>query len=701
MKKLLMILIPTGLILGGFSTKPKVEENPFFKEFTTPFGIPPFEKIDNEHFLPAYQEAITQNKAEINAIINNPEPPDFINTIVAFGNAGILMRKVSPVYNGLRGANTNPRLQEIAREITPMLTAHSNDIMLNQELFGRIQAVYNQRETMGLNIEQMRLVEKTYQDFERNGAALPDDKREELKSINERMAMVSLQLNENLLAESNGYKMVIDNEADLAGLPADVIVAATEAARKRGNEGKWVFTLDKPSWIPFLQYSTRRDLREKLYQAYFMRGDNNDKNDNKALFAELMQLRSTYSKLLGFDNYGEYSTDINMARNPQNVYDFLYKLWKPALVMAKNERHQMQNIMNNEGGDFKLASWDWWYYAEKLRKEKYDLDDEDLKPYLTLDNVREGTFMVATRLYGIQFFPLKNVPKYHEEVETYELKEADGTHLGILMIDPHPRQGKRVGAWCGTYRSGAYVDGQKVPPIVTMVMNFTRPSGDKPAMLSWDETSTYFHEFGHALHNFFADGQYRRTSRSVPRDFGELPSQVLENWAGEPEVLKMYAKHYQTGEPMPDKLIAKLQNSSLFNQGFATVEYVAASLLDMDWHTIPAPADVDVNAFEKASMTRIGLIDEILPRYRTTYFGHIFGGGYAAGYYVYLWAGVLDSDAFYAFKESGNLFNPELAAKFRKHILAENSLGEGIEQYVKFRGKEPSIDPLLEKRGLK
>ncbi len=701
MKKLLMILIPAGIILGGCSSEPKVPENPFFAEYTTPFGIPPFEKIDNEHFIPAYQEAIKQQKAEINAIVTNPEPADFENTIVAFDNSGAMMRKIGPVYGGLRGANTNPRLQEIAKEVTPMLSAHSNDIMLNQELFERVKTVYDQRESLNLNVEQMRLVEKIYQDFQRNGAALPEEKRAELRAINERMSMVSLQLNENLLAESNGYKMVLENETDLAGLPEDVIVAAAEEAKKRGDEGKWVFTLDKPSWIPFLQYSTRRDLREKLYRAYFMRCDNNNDKDNKVLFAELMQLRAKQSQLLGFVNFAAFSTDINMAKTPQNVYDFLYKLWKPSLAMAKSERDQMQKIIKSEGNNFKLASWDWWFYAEKLRKQKYDLDDEELKPYLTLDNVREGTFMVANRLFGIQFFPLKDVPKYHEEVETYELKEADGTPLGILMIDPHPRKGKRVGAWCGTYRSGAYENGKKITPIVTMVMNFTRPTGEKPAMLSWDETSTYFHEFGHALHNFFADGQYRRTSRSVPRDFVELPSQVMENWASEPEVLKLYAKHYQTGEPMPDGLIAKLQNSSLFNQGFATVEYVAASLLDMDWHTIPVPADVDVNAFEKASMTRIGLIDEILPRYRTTYFGHIFGGGYAAGYYVYLWAGVLDVDAFYAFKESGDLFNQELAAKFRKHILAENSLGEGIEQYVKFRGKEPSIDPLLIKRGLK
>ncbi len=695
-----MALISAGVMLNACTQKPKVEVNPFFTDYDTPFGIPPFDKIKAEHFIPAFQEAITQQKAEIDVIVNNTAAPDFENTIVAFDNSGVLMRKINPVYGGLRGANSNQRLQEIAREITPMLSAHSNDIMLNQALFARIKEVYNNRMNLGLDVEQLRLVEKIYQDFGRNGAALPDESREELRKINERMAMVSLQLNDNLLAESNGFKMVLEDSADLAGLPPDVINAAAAEAKKRGDEGKWVFTLDKPSWIPFLQSSTRRDLREKLYQGYWMRCDNDNDKDNKALFAELMQLRAKYSQLLGYKNFGEFSTAINMAENPANVYDFLNKLWKPALAVAKTERADMQKIINKEGGKFKLAAHDWWYYAEKVRKAKYDLDEEELKPYLSIGNVRDGIFMVASKLYGIQFLPVNDVPKYHEEVETYELKEADGTHLGILMIDPHPRQGKRVGAWCGTYRSGAWENGKKIAPIVTIVMNFSRPTGDKPAMLSWDETETYFHEFGHALHNFFANGKYRRTSRSVPRDFVELPSQVLENWAAEPSVIKMYAKHYQTGEPMPDALIQKLENSSKFNQGFQTAEYIAASILDMDWHTKDLPEQIDVNAFEKASMAGIGLIPEILPRYRTTYFSHIFGGGYAAGYYVYLWAAVLDTDAFAAFKESGDLFNPELAAAFRKHILAENSMGEGIAQYMKFRGKEPSIKYLLEKRGL-
>jgi peptidyl-dipeptidase Dcp len=686
--------------MSGCKEQTKPVENPFFAEWDTPFGVPPFDQIDNEDFLPAYEEAIEQHKAEIDAIINNPEEPTFENTIVAYDQAGELMSKVGAVFGGLRGANTNDRLQEIARETTPMLTAHSNEIRMNQDLFGRIKAVYDKRETLELDLEDMRLVEKIYQDFERGGAALPEAQREELKKLNERMSMISLQLSENSLKENNGFKLIIEDEADLAGLPQDVINGAAALAEREGQAGTWMFDLSKPSWIPFVTFSERRDLREKIYTAYFMRGNNDNENDNKALFAELMKLRQQASKILGFDNYAQYAVDINMAETPENVYNFLYQVWEPALERAKEERDDMQAIIDHEGDDFELESWDWWYYAEKVRKEKYDLNEEELRAYLPIDNVRDGVFYVANQLYGLEFIQREDLPVYHEEVETFEVKDQDGSHLAVLYIDPHPRPSKRSGAWCGTFRRGSYKDGERIAPVVTMVMNFSSPSGDKPALLSWDEVETYFHEFGHALHNFFADGQYDRTSRSVPRDFVELPSQVMENWAGEPEVLKEYARHYETNEPMPDELIQKLRNAQHFNQGFINVEYTAAAILDMDWHTADHSGDIDVNAFEKASMDRIGLIDEIVPRYRTTNFGHIHGTGYAAGYYVYLWAGVLDADAFYAFKESGDLFNPELAARFREYVHAKNSLYEGMDAYVRFRGQEPTIDGLLKQRGL-
>lgn len=698
MKKLMLLLIPVSMMLSCQQAK---DQNPFLTEWKTPFGTPPFHLIEDNHYIPAFEEGILQQKAEIEAIVSNTEEPTFENTIVAFDKSGELMSKVGAVYGGLSSANTSDRMQEIARELTPTLTAHRNAIRFNQGLFDRIKVVYDKRESLNLDVEQMRVVDKIYNDFARNGAALPDEQRNELKKLNERMSMVSLKLSQNLLAENNGFKLILDSEADLAGLPSDVIAGAASAATKAGHEGKWLFDLSKPSWIPFLQFSERRDLREKLHHAYFMRGDNNNETDNKALLVELIMLRKQMSEILGYKNYGEYFIADQMAVTPDNVFTFLHQVWNPALKRAKEERSDMQKIIDREGGKFKLQSWDWWYYSEKVRKDKYDLDEDQIKPYLTHDNVREGIFYVTNKLYGLTYKRRTDIPVYHEEVQAYEVTDNDGSHLAVLLIDPHPRATKNSGAWCGTYRSGSYKNGEKITPVVTIVTNFSRPVGDKPAMLSWDEAETFFHEFGHALHNFFADGHYDRTSRSVPRDFVELPSQIMENWAGEPEVLKVYAKHYQTGESIPDELIEKMQRSSKFNQGFTNVEYVASALLDMTWHTSDITENTDVNKFEKDVLDKIGLIGEIVPRYRSSNFGHIFGSGYAAGYYVYLWAGQLDADAFEAFKETGDLFNQELAAKFRKYCLAENSMGEGMEQYVKFRGKAPSIDPLLRQRGLK
>ena len=697
-KHLLIFLAGLVLLLSGCSTQ---ETNPLLTDFDTPFAAPPFDEIKNEHYLSAFEKAIQEHNGEIEAITSNKKEADFENTIVAYDNSGELLTRTSKIFYGLNSANTNAELQEIDKKITPMLSAHNNDILFKEALFERIKSVYDRRQEMNLNREQMQVVEKIYDDFARNGAALPKEQRDKLKKINEQISLVSLQLRQNHLAENNSFKHVIDDEADLAGLPDHVISAAAEEAKASGEEGKWIFTLAKPSWIPFLQFSERRELREKLHKAYANRGDNNNENDNKELFKELLMLRQQMAEMLGYDNYAAYFTSIQMAQNPDNVYDFLYQAWEPSLERAKQEREELQAIIERQNKDFELAHWDWWYYSEILRKEKYDLNEDELKPYFTLDNVREGIFKLSNKLYGISFEKQNDVPVYHPEVEAYELIDNDGTSLGLLYIDPHPRPGKRSGAWCGTYRSGYYENGKKVNPIVTIVMNFTRPTGDKPAMLSWDETGTYFHEFGHALHNFFANGRYQRTSRSVPRDFVELPSQIMENWAGEPELLKTYAIHYETGEPIPDELIEKLDKSKYFNQGFIKTEHLASAILDMDWHTSDVNMDTDVNAFEKAALDSIGLIKEIVPRYRTTNFGHIFSSGYAAGYYVYSWAGVLDADAFNAFKESGDVFNRELAERFRKYILAGNALYEGMDAYVEFRGSEPSIDPYLERSGLK
>ncbi len=699
MKKISFCLILVIMFIAGCSQDKK--KNPLLLEFDTPFGAPPFELIEDKHFLPAFKEAMNLHKEEIDAIVNNQESPDFENTIVAFDNAGEKLTRISRIFGGLRSAETTPQLQEIARDVTPMLSEHSNSIRFNMDLFERIEHVYNERENFDLDKEQMILVEKIYGDFERNGVALPEDKRERLKEINERMSMVSLELRDNLLAENNNFKLFLEDEDEIAGLPNHVLSAAAEQAENEGKEGKWLITLDNPSRIPFLQYSDRRDLREKVLLAYVNRGDNGNEYDNKELFIELLQLRQEMSQMLGFNNYAEYFTDIQMAENPQNVYDFLDEVWEPSLNRANKELTQMQEIIDREGKDFDLKAWDWWYYAEILRKEKYDLDEDEIKPYFTIDNVREGNFILANKLYGLTFKERPEVPVYHEEVEAYEVFDNDGSHLGILYIDPHPRPGKRSGAWCGAYRMGHYKDGERIAPIVYIVMNFTRPSGDNPAMLSWDETTTYFHEFGHALHNFFAEGRYNRTSRSVPRDFVELPSQMLENYAGHPDLLKEYAVHYKTGEVIPDELIEKIRNSEHFNQGFIQTEYFAAAYLDMDWHTADITSDTDVNEFENNSMQRIGLIDEIIPRYRTTNFQHIFGPGYAAGYYVYRWAGVLDADAFQAFKETGDIFDQEMAERFRNYIMAKNSIYEGMDAYVKFRGNEPDIEPFLKRSGLK
>lgn len=681
----------------------KKVDNPFFAEYTTPFQVPPFDKIDTSHYMPAFIEGMKQQNDEILAITENKEDPNFENTILAFDKSGKLLTRVSKVFFNINQANTDEKMQEIAQKVTPLLSKHSDEISMNAKLFERIKVVYENRDKMGLDTQQKRVVEKYFRDFEREGANLSKDKQEQLKKVNEKLATLSVKFGENLLAETNkNFSLVIDKKEDLAGLPEGVISAAAEAAREEGKDGKWVFKLNKPSMIPFLQYADNRDLRKQLYSGYFMRGNNNNANDNKQIVIDMVKLRAEKASLLGFDNYAAYVIDDNMAKTTGAVDEFLSKLMAAATPVAKNELKEMQAISDAEGNNFKLESWDWWYYAEKLRKKKYNLDENELKPYFSLENVRNGMFAVATKLYGISFQRVDNLPVYHKDVETYEVKDTDGSHLGILYLDYYPRPSKEGGAWCTDFQSaGADEKGKRIDPVISIVCNFTPPTGDTPALLNWDETTTIFHEFGHGLHGLFTKGLYSRTAGNVPQDYVELPSQVMENWAGEPEVLRMYAKHYKTGEVIPEALITKIQNSGLFNQGFDNSEYIAASILDMDLHKMVAPVELtDVVSFEKKAMENIGLINEIWPRYRTTYFAHIFNGGYAAGYYVYLWAAVLDADAFDYFKQSGNIFNPELAASFRKNCLEQSGDDEGMIQYKKFRGQEPSLEPLMKKRGL-
>ncbi len=693
-----------AIMLGSLGCQKGTDNsNPFFTEYKTPFGIPPFEQIKEEHYIPAYEKGMKEQTKEIEAIVNLSEAPTFENTIVALNYSGELLQKVGNVFDNLLGANNNDKMQEIARQIYPKLTSHRDNISLNPKLFQRIKAIYNDRANHQYTDEQLRVIEKYYLDFVRNGADLNEADQAKLRELNNQLSTLQLQFNERILAETNdNFRLVIEKQEDLAGLPQFVIDGAAETAKELKLDGKWVFTLQKPSWIPFLQYSERRDLREKLYRGWFMRGDNDNEFDTKEIITQIATLQTQRAKLLGFETFAQYALDVNMAKNPDNARNFLLKIWKPALEKAKQEVKELQAIADKGTEKFNIESWDWWYLSEKVRKEKYDLDEAELKPYLELGNVRDGMFWVANQLYGISFKHIENAPKYNTDNDIYEVVEADGSHLGVLYLDYHPRSSKGGGAWCTSFRNAGYdTNGKKIQPIASIVCNFTKPTAETPSLLTWEETETLFHEFGHALHVLFSDGRYKRTSGDVPLDFVELPSQIMENWCSEPLVLKQYAKHYKTGEPISDELITKLVNSGHFNQGFGTVEYVAAALLDIEWYsqTIDSPVK-DARAFETQEMEKLGLIKEIIPRYRSTYFSHIFGGGYSAGYYVYLWAAILDTDAFDAFKQSGDLFNKDLAAKFRKHCLSEVGTYEAMEQYKKFRGQEPSEIPLLKKRGL-
>jgi len=675
--------------------------NPLLTEFDTPYGVPPFDQIKAAHFLPAFKQAIALHNEEIAAITGNSEAPTFENTVAAFDYSGILLNQVENIFDNIRETDTNDTLLSIAKEVVPLMSSHRTDVNLNAELFRRIKAVYDERDQLDLNEEQLNLLEKIYKNFIRRGASLDEEKKAELREINEKLSMLTLSFGENMLKETNNFVLVIENQDDLAGLPESVIAAAADDAKAAGKEGSWVFTLQKPSWIPFVSYSEKRELREKLYKAMYMRADNGNEFDNKAIINDIVNLRLRQANLLGYESHAAYQLEERMAKNPENVYNLLLRLWDPALKMAKTEAAEMQKMIDREGGDFQLESWDWWYYAEKVRKEKYDLDEEQLRPYFSLDAVTAGVFDVVNKLYGLTFVRNENLPLYNPEAVAYEVKDRDGSDLGVLYMDFFPRESKRGGAWSTAFRKQYRKDGQKVLAVNSIVCNFSKPAGDQPALLTFDEVQTYFHEFGHALHAILSDCTYPGTSgTAVPRDFVELPSQIMENWAADPEVLVSYAKHYKTGEPIPATLIAKLQASSHFNQGFTTVEYLAASLLDMDYHTLKEGREIDADLFEKEAMDRVGLISSIIPRYRSTYFSHIFSGGYSAGYYSYIWAEVLDSDAFQAFKET-SLFDQKTATAFRTNVLARGGTEDPMTLYVKFRGKEPSIDALLEKRGLK
>ncbi|MBP1677780.1 MAG: peptidyl-dipeptidase Dcp [Bacteroidetes bacterium] len=697
MKKL-TFLIMSGLLLMGCAKN----DNPFFKAYENKYGAPPFDQIKPEHYMPAFKEGIKQHQAEIDAIADSKDEPTFANTIEALDYSGDLLNKVSSVFYNLYSAETNDQLDSIANEVSPMLSEHNDNLYLNVKLFERVKKLFDTRATLGLTPEQNRLLERYHRDFIRSGAALNPEQKEKLRAINKELGLAELAYGQNVLAETNAYKKVVDKEADLAGLPESVRQAAAETAKEAGQEGKWVFTAQKASFIPVLQYSENRELRKELLMAYTTRANHDNANDNKALINKIMKLRVQKAQLLGFETPAAFILDDTMAKTPKAVYNFLATVWQPAVAKAKVEAAELQKLMDAEGKGEKLEAWDWWYYSEKLRKAKYDLDEEQLRPYFKLENVRQGVFDLATKIYGLKFKKLDGMPSYHPDVEMFEVTDADGSLIGVLYTDYFPRAGKRAGAWMENITPQYKKDGVNHRPIIVNVGNFTKPTKDKPSLLNMDEVETMFHEFGHALHGLLSQCTYpSQSGTNVSRDFVELPSQIMENWCFEPAVMKTYAKHYQTGEVIPQDLIDKIQKTGTFNQGFTMTELLSASLLDMDYHSLKDTTSFDVNAFEKATLDRIGLIPEIIVRYRSTFFNHIFTTGYSAGYYSYTWAEVLDADAYQAFVETGDIYNPAVATAFRKNILEKGDSDDPMKLYLQFRGAQPNADALLKRRGLK
>ena len=673
--------------------------NPLLDEWTTELGIPPFDKIHTEHYEPAFEAAMQSHRDEIDAIVANSEEPTFENVILAMDQAGLKLSEVGLIFSMISSSDMNDELQEVQGRIIPKVDEHYNAIMLNDALFQKVKAVYDKRNSLKLDDVQMRLVEKTYNKFVRSGALLEGEAKERLMAINTELSSLGISYGRNLLAENANFYLEL-NELQVADLPEGVRSQAREAAAAMGKKESYLFTLDKPSMLPFLTYSKDRDLRRQLYNGYLMRCNNDNEYDNKQNIKDMTRLRIEKAQLLGYPSYSAYVTADQMAGTPEAVYELLDEIFEPALESAKQELAEMNELFQKEFPGQTFEKSDWWYYAEKVRKQKYQLDESAVSQYLSLDNVRNGMFYLANRLYGITFRPI-TAPKYHPECSVYQVFDKDESHLGVLYIDPHPRKSKSGGAWCGYFTEQRYEDGKRVAPVVGIVCNFTPAVGDTPSLLTFDEAETMFHEFGHALHFLFADVKYRGLAE-VEGDFVELPSQIMENWAFEPEIIKEYATHHRTGDVIPDNLIEKMQKASLFNQGFMTTELAAAALIDMDIHTLESfSEDMDVNAFEKYNLsTRRGLIPEIEPRYRYTYFSHIFDGGYSSGYYFYLWAEVLDKDAFAAFKECRDLCDKDLAHSFRYDLLAQGGQKPGMEMYRKFRGADPDKIPMLRARGL-
>ncbi len=680
----------------------EIRENPLLIEWNTPFGVPPFDLIDSADYLAALREGIRQQREEIDAIASDPAAPTFENTIVALEVSGQTLDRVSRVFSAVNGAHSDDIMRETARTTAPELAAHLDDIYLNAALFERVDAVHRQRDKIDLDPEQRRLLEEIHKDFVRAGANLDDEAQARLRDINADLAILSQQFRDNLLDDTNDFELLVTQRDDLGALPESLVALAAEEANRRGHDCTecWVFTLQRPSINPFLQYSPNRELRRKLFEGYMMRGDNDNEHDNKQIIARTVKLRAERAALMGYPTHAHYVLADNMAETPENALGLLDQVWEAALLVSREEREALQAMMREDGIDDALRGWDWRYYAEKVRKARYDFDEDTLRPYFEVNAVRDGVFAMSTALWGITFEERDDIPTWHPDQQVFEVLEADGSHLAIIYMDFFARETKRGGAWMNSLRPQSNVGGF-VSPVVTNNFNFPAPTAGSPSLLSLREAETLFHEFGHALHGMFSDVTYKSLSgTATPRDFVEFPSQVMENWMREPEVLRMFAKHYRTGEEIPREIIDKINASAEFNQGFATVEYVAAAYLDMAYHTLDSAEAIEPRAFEDSAMEDIGLIEEIIPRYRSGYFSHIFAGGYSAGYYSYIWSEILDADAFQAFKEDG-LLNRETAARYREEILSKGGTRPGMELYVGFRGREPEIGPLLEKRGLR
>ena len=696
--RFLLILILSCIGMVNLQLEAQDMNNPFFSEWKTPFKTPPFDKIKHEHYMPAFEKSIQEHNKEIEAVISNTAKPTFKNTIEALEKSGELLNKVNRVFSAMSSANTDDEMQTIAEKSASLLSKHADDIYLNPKLFAKIKAVHDSKEAKKLTAEQKVVLENYWLDFTMGGANLDEKGKDELRKINDEMSQLVVKFGDNVRKENSKFELVVDSKDALAGLSDSFVKEASEKAQAKSYTGKWLFTIDKPTLLPFLTYSANRALREKMYKAYMNRGNNNDSLDNKKIFSRIISLRVKKANLLGYKRFSDLALQRKMAKTPENVYKFMEEVWTPTVHTAKAEVAEMQKLIQEEGGNFKLEPWDWWYYSERVKQKKYALDEDMLRPYFKLENVIQGAFAVAHKLYGLNFIERKDIQIYHPDVKVFEVKEASGKHLGVLYTDYFPRESKVNGAWCGSFRDESNIGGKFITPLIYNVGNFTKPTSDKPALLSVDDVETLFHEFGHALHGLFQHITYPGAS-VVPTDFVELPSQIMEKWALEPEVLAMYAKHYQTGKVIPADLVKKIENASHFNQGFETLEYMAASILDMDWHSIADTLPRDVEKFEKESMAKMGSIPEVWPRYLTTNFIHIATWGYESGYYSYLWSAILDSDAFEAFAEKG-LFDQATAKSFRKNILERSGSEDFMQMYKNFRGREPKVEALLKKRGL-